>query len=146
MLRLLRDHGAEGGLSLHFSLSIPPLPSLFVLYPYTKILDFLPGYGWTGQTVCMHAGYGPIRRCQTTGSMICHLTKSSICFDFFPSFSDRLIFVFLFYIYIYFFVFFWQWISLIGLLALLHRVHLCSSLFGSMLFQMVQYISINTVP
>ena len=45
-----------------------------------------------GQTVCMHAGYGPIRKSQTTGSMICHLTKSSM-----PSLSS----FFLSYIYLF---------------------------------------------
>eukprot|EP00026_Physarum_polycephalum_P007430 Phypoly_transcript_07490.p1 GENE.Phypoly_transcript_07490~~Phypoly_transcript_07490.p1 ORF type:complete len:501 (+),score=41.11 Phypoly_transcript_07490:131-1633(+) len=50
MMRVLRDHGPGEGVE--------------------------PGYGWTGHTVCMHAGFGPVRRSQTTGSMVCHLTKS----------------------------------------------------------------------
>ncbi|MBI4766859.1 MAG: hypothetical protein HY787_20070 [Deltaproteobacteria bacterium] len=32
-----------------------------------------PDQGLTGATVCMHAGFGPIRRSQTTGSMVSHL-------------------------------------------------------------------------
>lgn len=32
-----------------------------------------PDHGVTGATVCMHAGFGPIRGSQTTGSMVSHL-------------------------------------------------------------------------
>lgn len=35
--------------------------------------DFRPDRGITGQSVCMHAGFGPIRSDQTTGSMVSHL-------------------------------------------------------------------------
>jgi dipeptidase len=34
---------------------------------------FLPHKGFTGVTVCMHAGFGPIRGDQTTGSLVAHL-------------------------------------------------------------------------
>jgi secernin len=33
----------------------------------------MPDKGLTGSTVCMHAGFGPIRGSQTTGSMVSHL-------------------------------------------------------------------------
>ena len=33
----------------------------------------LPERGITGSTVCMHAGFGPVRGSQTTGSMVSHL-------------------------------------------------------------------------
>ncbi|HAJ34535.1 MAG TPA: peptidase U34 [Chloroflexi bacterium] len=32
-----------------------------------------PARGLTGATVCMHAGYGPVRRSQTTGSLVAYL-------------------------------------------------------------------------
>ncbi|MGD9900193.1 MAG: C69 family dipeptidase [Calditrichaceae bacterium] len=32
-----------------------------------------PGEGITGSSVCMHAGFGPVRGSQTTGSMVSHL-------------------------------------------------------------------------
>lgn len=32
--------------------------------------DWSPARGLTGATVCMHAGYGPVRRSQTTGSLV----------------------------------------------------------------------------
>jgi len=38
--------------------------------------EFNPGCGLWGQAVCMHSGWGPIRKSQTTCSMIFHLTKN----------------------------------------------------------------------
>ncbi len=35
--------------------------------------DFRPDKGITGSEVCMHAGFGPVRGSQTTGSMVSHL-------------------------------------------------------------------------
>jgi len=35
--------------------------------------DRLPEKGITGSTICMHAGFGPVRGSQTTGSMVSHL-------------------------------------------------------------------------
>jgi dipeptidase len=35
--------------------------------------DWSPARGFTGATVCMHAGYGPVRRSQTTGSLVAYL-------------------------------------------------------------------------
>ncbi len=36
-----------------------------------------PGRGITGAEVCMHAGFGPIRQSQTTGSMVSHLAPGT---------------------------------------------------------------------
>lgn len=49
---MLRDHGAEVG------------------------TDYTPADGLFGNSVCMHAGFGPIRTDQTTGSMVSHLTEA----------------------------------------------------------------------
>lgn len=49
MMAALRDHGRAGD------------------------VNWNPDRGLTGATVCMHAGFGPIRGSQTTGSMISHL-------------------------------------------------------------------------
>lgn len=49
MMATLRDHGRAGEGFWH------------------------PDQGLTGATVCMHAGFGPIRGSQTTGSMVSHL-------------------------------------------------------------------------
>lgn len=35
--------------------------------------NWSPARGVTGATVCMHAGYGPVRRSQTTGSLVAYL-------------------------------------------------------------------------
>jgi dipeptidase len=35
--------------------------------------DWSPAHGLTGATVCMHASYGPVRRSQTTGSLVAYL-------------------------------------------------------------------------
>lgn len=35
--------------------------------------DWSPAHGLTGATVCMHAGFGPVRRSQTTGSLVAYL-------------------------------------------------------------------------
>jgi len=35
--------------------------------------NWRPDVGLTGANICMHAGFGPIRGSQTTGSLICHL-------------------------------------------------------------------------
>ena len=35
--------------------------------------DWSPAHGLSGATVCMHAGFGPLRLHQTTGSMVSHL-------------------------------------------------------------------------
>jgi secernin len=40
--------------------------------------DFTPARRVTGQTVCAHAGPGPIRGYQTTGSMVAHVTGDDI--------------------------------------------------------------------
>jgi secernin len=50
---LLRDHGDVGA-------------------------DWAPAHGVTGQTVCAHAGFGPVRVAQTTGSMVAHVTADDI--------------------------------------------------------------------
>lgn len=52
-MRLLRDHGDAGP-------------------------DWSPATGVTGQTVCAHAGFGPIRVAQSTGSMVSHVTAKDI--------------------------------------------------------------------
>lgn len=52
-MRLLRDHGDVGP-------------------------DWSPARGVTGQTVCAHAGFGPIRVAQSTGSMVSHVTAEDI--------------------------------------------------------------------
>ena len=52
-MRLLRDHGDVGP-------------------------DWSPARGITGQTVCAHAGFGPIRVAQSTGSMVAHVTADDI--------------------------------------------------------------------
>ncbi len=52
-MRLLRDHGDAGP-------------------------DWSPARGVTGQTVCAHAGPGPIRVAQSTGSMVAHVTADDI--------------------------------------------------------------------
>lgn len=38
-----------------------------------------PARGLMGQTVCAHAGFGPIRVAQSTGSMVAHVTGDDIC-------------------------------------------------------------------
>lgn len=50
---LLRDHGDVGA-------------------------DWAPDTGVTGQTVCAHAGFGPIRVAQSTGSMVAHVTADDV--------------------------------------------------------------------
>jgi dipeptidase len=50
---LLRDHGDVGA-------------------------SWTPARGVTGQTVCAHAGFGPVRVAQTTGSMVAHVTADDI--------------------------------------------------------------------
>jgi dipeptidase len=52
-MRLLRDHGRAG----------------YKWSPSRKV---------TGQTVCAHAGFGPIRVAQSTGSMVSHVTHDDI--------------------------------------------------------------------
>jgi len=43
--------------------------------------NWRPDRGLTGTNICMHAGFGPIRGSQTTGSLICHLhPKHPTCF------------------------------------------------------------------
>ena len=49
LANLLRDHGQEAD------------------------ENWRPDRGLTGATICMHAGFGPVRVSQTTGSLICHL-------------------------------------------------------------------------
>ncbi len=49
LARILRDHGPKAG------------------------PDWTPARGFTGATVCDHAGFGPIRISQTTGAMVSHL-------------------------------------------------------------------------
>ena len=49
LMRALRDHGPEAG------------------------PDWTPARGLTGAAVCDHAGFGPIRVSQTTGSLVSHL-------------------------------------------------------------------------
>lgn len=49
IMQVLRDHGKNGE------------------------TGWRPDKGLTGATVCMHAGFGPARGSQTTGSMVCHL-------------------------------------------------------------------------
>lgn len=38
-----------------------------------------PAHGLSGQTVCAHAGPGPIRVAQSTASMVAHVTSDDIC-------------------------------------------------------------------
>ncbi|MCB0901884.1 MAG: C69 family dipeptidase [Candidatus Nanopelagicales bacterium] len=52
-MHLLRDHGGVGP-------------------------DWTPARGLSGQTVCAHAGFGPIRVAQSTGSMVSHVTGDDI--------------------------------------------------------------------
>jgi secernin len=52
-IRLLRDHGDVGA-------------------------EWAPDKGVTGQTVCAHAGFGPIRVAQSTGSMVAHVTADDV--------------------------------------------------------------------
>ena len=52
-IRVLRDHGDVGA-------------------------GWAPDKGVTGQTVCAHAGFGPIRVAQSTGSMVAHVTADDI--------------------------------------------------------------------
>jgi secernin len=52
-IRMLRDHGDVGA-------------------------DWAPDKGVTGQTVCAHAGFGPIRVAQSTGSMVAHVTADDV--------------------------------------------------------------------
>jgi dipeptidase len=49
MMNLLRDHGPDAG------------------------VDWSPDRGLLGANVCMHAGFGPVRVSQSTGSMVSHL-------------------------------------------------------------------------
>ena len=49
IIKVLRDHGPDAG------------------------PDWSPAHGLSGTTVCMHAGFGPLRAHQTTGSMVSHL-------------------------------------------------------------------------
>ncbi|HEY64415.1 MAG TPA: peptidase U34 [Caldilineae bacterium] len=49
-MAILRDHGPQAG------------------------PDWTPARGLIGSTVCMHAGFGPVRGSQTTGSMVSRLT------------------------------------------------------------------------
>lgn len=51
--RVLRDHGDVG-------------------------VDWAPDTVVTGQTVCAHAGFGPIRVAQSTGSMVAHVTADDV--------------------------------------------------------------------
>ncbi len=53
MMRALRDHGAD------------------------ENANWSPARGVTTFTVCAHAGFGPIRATQTTGSMVSHLTPGT---------------------------------------------------------------------
>lgn len=40
--------------------------------------DWSPARGLTGQDICMHAGFGPVRNSQTTGSMVVHVADHGI--------------------------------------------------------------------
>jgi secernin len=51
MMEILRDHGPQSGASLQVR------------------------QGLLGADICMHAGYGPVRNSQTTGSMVSHLVS-----------------------------------------------------------------------
>lgn len=52
MMGILRDHGPEAD------------------------VDWRPGGGLVGADVCMHAGFGPVRRSQSVGSMVSRLTEA----------------------------------------------------------------------
>ncbi len=54
MMEILRDHGEN------------------------RSHDWNPGKGIVGAEVCMHAGFGPVRIDQTVGSLIAHVTASSL--------------------------------------------------------------------
>jgi secernin len=49
MVGMLRDHGPKAG------------------------PDWTPSRGLTGADICMHAGFGPVRRSQSTGSLVSHM-------------------------------------------------------------------------
>lgn len=53
LMQILRDHGPHAG------------------------SGWTPAHGLTGATVCDHAGFGPIRISQTTGSMVSHLAAEA---------------------------------------------------------------------
>lgn len=54
MMQVLREHGTAEGRSYH------------------------PGRGVTGASVCMHAGFGPVRASQTVGSMVSELRPEGL--------------------------------------------------------------------
>lgn len=53
VMAMLRDHGPKAG------------------------PDYSPANGFFGNSVCMHAGWGPVRTDQTTGSMVSHITAEN---------------------------------------------------------------------
>ncbi|MBW2558825.1 MAG: hypothetical protein JRD69_08360 [Deltaproteobacteria bacterium] len=55
------------------NLTAPDFMSILRDHGYRGSKTRLPDKGITGSTICMHAGFGPIRGSQTTGSMVSHL-------------------------------------------------------------------------
>ncbi|MBN1560383.1 C69 family dipeptidase, partial [candidate division KSB1 bacterium] len=62
-MRLLAAHAGR----------LSPNSMMAILRDHDGEENYRPDRGLTGATVCMHAGYGPVRGSQTTGSMVCHL-------------------------------------------------------------------------
>ena len=55
------------------NLTTPDFMSILRDHGYRDSETRLPDKGITGSTICMHAGFGPVRGSQTTGSMVSHL-------------------------------------------------------------------------
>ncbi|MBW2674707.1 MAG: C69 family dipeptidase [Deltaproteobacteria bacterium] len=68
LTRTTRLLGAKTG-----NLTAPDFMSILRDHGYRDSETGLPDKGITGSTICMHAGFGPIRGSQTTGSMVSHL-------------------------------------------------------------------------
>jgi secernin len=60
MMAALRDHGAQATQSSR--------------HGQNSSRPWNPGRGWLMETLCVHAGLGPLRPTQSTGAMVAHLT------------------------------------------------------------------------
>ena len=69
--RLARTTGLLG--AKMGNLTTPDFMSILRDHGYRDSETRLPDKGITGSTICMHAGFGPVRGSQTTGSMVSHL-------------------------------------------------------------------------
>ncbi|MBN1466133.1 C69 family dipeptidase [candidate division KSB1 bacterium] len=67
-----RRHRTMRQLTAHAG-QLSPNSMMAILRDHDGEENYRPHRGLTGATVCMHAGYGPVRGSQTTGSMVCHL-------------------------------------------------------------------------